>query len=170
MCGDWFPIGRIGSRGDNLGLRIQAAKVVNHLMRIAFMVSRKYYTYRKWFGTLFKKLPIAEELEPVLLNLLREESWQQVEERIWDAAAILLRHQNKMGIAPEIPIEVQKATDRRHYLACDYWDIGRNTTGKLPPALQSLQDNALFWLHEKQLILWNEEVGKWVLLLQKEDA
>ena len=32
--GDWFPIGRIGSRGDTLGLRVQAAKVVQHLVRI----------------------------------------------------------------------------------------------------------------------------------------
>ena len=168
--GDWFPIGRIGSRGDQLGLCIQAAKVARHLMRLGFMVSRKYYTYRKWFGTLFKRLPIAEELEPVLLDLLREESWQKVEEQIGDAAAILLRHQNELRIAPEIPIELQKETNRRHYLACDYWDIGRKTAGKLPPRLQSLQDNEVFWLHEKQLILWNEEVGKWVLFLQKDDA
>jgi hypothetical protein len=168
--GDWFPIGRMGSRGDDLGLRIQAAKVSQHLMRLAFMVSRKYCTYRKWFGSLFKRLPIAEELEPVLLALLCEESWQEVEARIWDATAILLRHQNELGIAPEIPIEVQKETNGRHYLACGFWDIGSKTAGKLPLRLQSLQDNEVFWLHEKQLILWNGEVGKWVLFLQKDNT
>ena len=29
---------------------------------------------------------------------------------------------------------------------------------------------AALLLHERQLILWNEEVGKWVLFLQKDDA
>ena len=82
----------------------------------------------------------------------------------------MLRHQNELGIAPEIPIEVQKASNGRNYLACDYWGIGRTTAGKLPPRLQSLQDNELFWLHDRQLILWNEEVGKWVLFLQKDNA
>jgi hypothetical protein len=28
-------------------------------------------------------------------------------------------------------------------------------------------ENQVFWLHERSLILWNEEVGKWPLLLQK---
>ena len=165
--GDWFPIGRIGPRGDSLGLRIQAAKIAQHLVRIGFMVSRKYFTYKKWFGTLFKELPIAGELEPVLLDLLKEESWQKVEERIWDAATILLQHQNELGIAPEIAIRVDKATDGRHHLACDFWGIGRQTAGKLPPELRAVMDNQVFWLHERQLILWNEEVGKWPLLLQK---
>jgi hypothetical protein len=168
--GDWFLIGRIGTRGDRLGLRIQAAQAAQHLMRLGFMVSRTYYTYKKWFGSLFARLPIADELEPILLDLLREERWQQVEERLWDAAAIVLRHQNALGIAPEIPIEVQRADDGRHHLACDYWEIGRKTAGELSPGLKALQDNELFWLHEKQLILWNQEVGKWVLFLQKDDA
>jgi hypothetical protein len=167
--GDWFPLGRIGSRGDALGLRIQAAKEAQHLMRLGFMISRKYYTYRKWFGSLFARLPIAAELSPVLQELLREDDWRRVEERIWEAAAILLRYQNALGIAPELPITVQKATNGRNYLACDYWGIGRTTAGKLSPRLQALQDNELFWLHERQLILWNEEFGKWVLLLQKEN-
>jgi len=164
---DWFPIGRIGSRGDSLGLRIQAAKIARHLMCLGFMVSRQYYTYKKWFGTLFKELPIASELEPVLLDLLKEESWRKVEERIWDAAVILIQHQNALGIAPEIAVKVNRATDGRHHLACDFWGIGRRTAGRISPELRSVIDNQVFWLHERQLILWNEEVGKWPLLLQQ---
>jgi hypothetical protein len=168
--GDWFPIGRIGARGDHLGLRIQAAREAQHLMRLGFMVSRKYYTYRKWFGLLFARLPIAQELDPVLRELLREEDWRKVEERIWDATAIVLRYQNALGIAPEVPTAVQGSSDPRHHLAVDYWQIGRRTAGELAPRLKALQENELFWLHEKELILWNEEFGKWVLFLQKDSA
>jgi hypothetical protein len=165
--GEVFPLGRIGSRDDVLGLHIQAGKAAQHLMRLAFMVSKQYYTYRKWFGTLFRRLPIAAELEPVLVKLLREEDWRQVEQRIWDAAAIILRYQNALGIAPEIPIEMEMAHNGRNHLAVDYWKIGRKTAGRIPPRIKALQDNEVFWLHEKQLILWNGEVGKWLLFLQK---
>jgi hypothetical protein len=166
--GDWFPIGRMGSRGDQLGLRIQAAKVGRHLMQIAFMVSRRYSPYKKWFGTLFRELPVADALEPVLLELFREERWQKVEERICDATSILLQEQNALGITPKIAMRMKKTDDGRHHVDCDFWGIGRVIGRNIPPQLKSLLDNQVFWLHERNLILWNEEVGKWSLLLQRE--
>ena len=48
----------MGARGDQLGVRIQATRVTRHLMQIAFMVSRRYAPYTKWFGTLFQELPV----------------------------------------------------------------------------------------------------------------
>jgi hypothetical protein len=166
--GDWFPIGRMGSRGDQLGLRIQAAKVGRHLMQIAYMVSRRYSPYKKWFGTLFRELPIAGALEPVLLELLREERWQQVEEQICEAASILLEAQNDLGITPQIVAKPRRAEDGRHHLDCDFREIVRGLSQDMPAPLKSLLDNQVFWLHERSLILWNEEVGKWPLLLQRE--
>jgi hypothetical protein len=100
--GDWFPIGRMASKSDRLGLRVQTSKIVQHMMRLAFMVSRRYMPYKKWFGTLFKTLPVAEALEPMLLDLLREQDWRQVEEKLGDAASILLHQQNQLGLGPQI--------------------------------------------------------------------
>ena len=168
--GAWFPIGRMGSRGDGLGVRLQAATATRHLVRIAFMVSRSYAPYDKWFGTLFGQLPIAGRLAPVLRELLREERWQQVEERICEATSILLQAQNALGITPPIVNEPRKAEDGRHYLDPDFRAIVNGLSQDLPPHLQSLLDNQVFWLHERALILWNEEVGKWPLLLQREDT
>jgi hypothetical protein len=166
--GDWFPIGRIGSRGDQLGLQIQAAKVARHLMCIGFRVSRQYFTYKKWFGTLFKRLPIAEKLEPVLLALMREDNWKRVEERICEAATILLEAQNTLGICPKIALNAKQVDDGRHHMSIDFWRVGNRTGQRIPAQLKAIQNNQVFWLHERQLILWNEEVGKWPLLLQKE--
>jgi hypothetical protein len=165
--GEWFPIGRIGSRGDDLGLRVQAARAAHRLMRIAFMVSRKYFPYKKWFGTLFKALPLAEALEPILLELLVEKNWQTAEERICEATSVLLQEQNKLGITPKIKVEAEKVTDGRHHMTHDFGGIGRQIAEHVQPPLKSLTENQVFWLHEKSLILWNEEVGKWSLLLQK---
>jgi len=164
---DWFPIGRIGSRGDKLGLRIQAAKVGHHLMRIAFMVSRRYFHYKKWFGTLFKELPVAYALEPILLELLEEEKWQKVEEKICEATSVLLQQQNELGITPKITVEAEKVDDGRHHMKVDFREIGRKIAENIQPPLKSLMENQVFWLHERSLILWNEEAGKWSLLLQK---
>ena len=165
--GDWFPIGRIGSRGDTLGLRLQATNVVRHLMRIAFMVCKRYAPYKKWFGTLFKELPVADTLEPVLLDLLKEERWQKVEEKIGEAASILLEQQNQLGITPTLAIKADKVDDGRHHIKYDFWEIGRQLTSNVQPALKAVMDNQVFWLHERNLILWNGEVGKWSLLLQR---
>jgi hypothetical protein len=166
--GAWFPIGRMGSRGDALGVRLQAATVSHHLMQIAFMVSRRYAPYRKWFGTLFSQLPVAARLAPVLTELLREERWQTVEEQVCEATAILLQAQNELRLTPDIVNEPRKADDGRHYLDCDFRAIVNGLSQEIPAQLQSILDNQVFWLHERSLILWNEEVGKWPLLLQRE--
>jgi len=165
--GDWFPIGRIASRGDILGLRVQTSKVVHHLMRIAFMASKSYMPYKKWFGTLFKTLPIAATLEPVLLDLLQEQDWQQIEEKLGHAASILLQQQNRLALAPQITLNTETVDDGRHHIKYDFWEIGQQLTQNIQPALQAVIDNQVFWLDERALILWNGEVGKWSLLLQK---
>ncbi len=164
---DWFPIGRIGARGDQLGLRIQAAKVTNRLMCIAFMVSRKYIHYKKWFGTLFKQLPISSVLEPVLLELVGETDWQKVESKIGQAAAILIHAQNNLGIIPKLDLTLGHSSDPRHHLKVDFWQVGNELASGIQRPLKSLMQNEVFWLDERSLILWNEEIGKWSLLLQK---
>ncbi len=164
---DLFPMGRIGARGDRLGLRVQTAKVAQHLMRIAFMVSRQYIPYKKWFGTLFMQLPVAGQLEPMLLDLYKEDQWRKVEEKICDIATVLIEKQNALGITPPINLGVKKSDDPRHHMDVDFWGIGRKLTTNLTPALKKVMDNQVFWLHEKSLILWNEEVGKWSMFLQK---
>lgn len=166
--GDWFPIGRIGSRGDTLGLRLQISKVVQHIMHIAFMVSKSYMPYKKWFGTLFKTLPVAAALEPVLLDLLHEQDWQQAEEKIGHAVSILLERQNTLGLGSEITLGAETVDDGRHHIKHDFWEIGQQLTQDIHPDLKAVMDNQVFWLHERALILWNGEVGKWSLLLQKE--
>jgi hypothetical protein len=166
--GDWFPIGRIGSRGDTLGLRVQISKVVQHLMRIAFMVSKSYMPYKKWFGTLFKALPVAVPLEPVLLDLLQEQDWQRAEEKIGRAAPVLLLQQNQLGLGPKITLSAETVDDGRHHIKYGFWEIGQQLTKDIQPDLKAVMDNQVFWLHERALILWNGEVGKWSLLLQEE--
>jgi hypothetical protein len=136
-------------------------------MRIAFMVCRTYFPYKKWFGTQFKQLPIASEIEPTLLELLEEKRWQQVEEKIGEVATILLHEQNSLGITPQIKLKMEKVGGGRHHVKYDFWGVGRQLSNNVQPPLKSLIHNEVFWLDSRNHILWNEEIGKWSLLLQK---
>jgi hypothetical protein len=137
------------------------------MMRIAFMVSWQYMPYKKWFGSLFKRLPIAAKLEPVLLDLLQETDWRKAEEKIGTAAQVLIRQQDKLKLGPKIKLGVEYQPNARHHIKYDFWGIGWQLTRNIGPALKAVMDNQVFWLDERALILWNGEVGKWSMLLQK---
>lgn len=162
---DWFPIGRIGSRGDKLGLKIQTAKVVEHIIRIAFHVSRKYSTYKKWFGILFAKLPIASELSPLLDEMLKEDDWKKIEELIGKASDKLLEWLNKLSICQELILKAEIVDNGRHHIKFGFWDIGKLLGENLPHSLKEILDRQVFWLDERNLILWNHETGKWPIFL-----
>ncbi len=166
---DWSPIGRIGTRGDDLGLRVQAAKVAHHLMRIAYMISRRYAPYAKWFGTLFSRLPVSREMRPVLAGLLSGRDWQQIEESICEATLILLRYQNERVAPPKITVERRVVDDGRHHITCDYRGIAASLRASVAPPLKALIENRLPWRHGKSLIFANGEVGKCSLWLQRDD-
>ena len=167
--GDFHPIGRTGSRGDRLGMQILAGKVAHHLIRIAFMISRKYIPYKKWFGTIFKNLPLASVLEPILMELIREEKWQEVEEKVCEVTSILLQQQNNLGIFPEITMDARKVDDGRNHMMYNFWDIGKKITESIQPPLKSLLENQMFFRDPRMLIFGNEEEGKKSVLIHKLD-
>ncbi len=166
--GDWYPMGRIAAKGDKLGLRIQTAKVIQHLMRIAFRLSKKYYPYKKWFGTIFKSLQLSSTLEPLLLDLAREEEWQKIEEKIHEIVKILMQEQNKLGLTPEIKMFAEKAPNKRHHVKVDYFRIGNEIAENIQFPLKNLRKNMVGQFNDINQILWGDEVGKWAFVfLQK---
>lgn len=179
VAGSWRYLGRMGPRGDKLGVRIQAGKAAHHLMRIAFMISRRYFPYTKWFGTLFKELPAAGELEPILLELLAEEKWQSIDEKICEAASLLLKKQNALKITSEIIIKAKAAKDDpyhpqfkfedadRYHMRFDFDKLTDLIAEDIQPPLRSLMENQLPDRDHKRMIMGNLEVGKWSLFLQK---
>jgi hypothetical protein len=57
-------MGRCGDVGDEIGSRLIASKLVSYLMRLCFLMERKYAPYPKWFGTGFSHLQCASVLTP----------------------------------------------------------------------------------------------------------
>ena len=66
-------VSRCGDVGDELGSTIIAAHQVKNLMRLCFLMERKYAPYTKWFGTAFSRLECAPELGPIFRDVLSSE-------------------------------------------------------------------------------------------------
>ena len=101
MAGHWRRVsqlehfmGRTGLRGDEVGSRLIAARLVDDLMRLAFLQERQYAPYPKWFGSAYALLRRPEE--PALMAALDAESWTH----------------NALGVTAPLDPEVRQFHDR----------------------------------------------------------
>ena len=75
-------VGRCGYVGDELGSMLISARQVKNLMRLCFLIERKYAPYSKWFGTAFSRLERAPELEPIFKEVLQAGGWKERQESL----------------------------------------------------------------------------------------
>jgi Domain of unknown function (DUF4037) len=91
-------VGRAGDVGDDLGSQIVAVRMVREIIKLTFLMERQYAPYSKWLGTAFSKLEISRRLAPVLLQVLRAESWRSREKWLSKAYSLVARRHNSLGI------------------------------------------------------------------------
>ena len=119
LVGQWARIaqeeafvGRCGDVGDELGSRIIAARLVRDLMRLCFLMEKRYAPYPKWFGTAFSKLACADELTPVLESVLGASDWREREHHLSRAYELVARMHNGLGITDPLETTVSQFYDR----------------------------------------------------------
>ena len=95
-------VGRCGYVGDELGSMVIAARQVKNLMKLCFLMERKYAPYSKWFGTAFNRLECAGELSPILMQVLRAEEWKARQEHLARAYEIVARMHNTLQLTGPI--------------------------------------------------------------------
>ncbi|MFX1389553.1 MAG: DUF4037 domain-containing protein [Promethearchaeota archaeon] len=98
-------VGRTGGIGDDLGSRIEASRLVKYIIEMAFILEKKYIPYEKWFTVAFKRLNLANSLEPIILDILKESKWQQREKLLCDAYLELIKKQIDLNLIPNIDIK-----------------------------------------------------------------
>jgi hypothetical protein len=91
-------VGRCGDVGDELGSMVIAARQVRNLMKLCFLMERKYAPYSKWFGTAFNRLACAGELNPILLQVLQAQEWKARQASLVRAYEIVARMHNALKI------------------------------------------------------------------------
>jgi hypothetical protein len=92
-----FP-GRCDEGGDELGSRINATRLVRDVMRLCFLLERRYAPYGKWLGTAFARLNCASEVGPSLRAALADGSWPNRERHLCAAYRAIARMNNALGV------------------------------------------------------------------------
>jgi hypothetical protein len=95
-------VGRTGDVGDELGSRVIAARLVEDVMRLCFLIEREYPPYSKWLGTAFDRLACAAALSPILNQVLDGKTWKQRESHLCRAYLIVQRLHNALGVTEHI--------------------------------------------------------------------
>ena len=98
---------RCGHVGDELGSMIIAARQVQRLMRLCFLMERKYAPYIKWFGSAFAELECGPELGPIFKDVLKSVTWKERESNLARAYRVIARMHNALRITRPIPEDVQ---------------------------------------------------------------
>ena len=98
---------RCGHVGDELGSMVIASHQVSKLMRLCFLMERKYAPYTKWFGTAFSELECASELSPIFKDVLLSSTWKERESNLARAYRVIARMHNALKITRPIVEDVQ---------------------------------------------------------------
>jgi hypothetical protein len=98
-------VGRTAEAGDELGSRVVAARIVRDLMRLCFLLERRYPPYSKWIGTAFADLPSANALRPVLERTLGAATYDEREAALVAAYRLLGERHNALGITARVDPE-----------------------------------------------------------------
>jgi hypothetical protein len=92
-------VGRTGDVGDEPGSMLIAASLIRDLMRLCFLIERRYAPYSKWFGTAFARLASGPALLPLFQSVLLADDWRRREARLADAYAAVITLHNSLGVS-----------------------------------------------------------------------
>ena len=98
-------VGRAGHAGDELGSALIASEIVTGLMRLSFLIERRYAPYAKWFGTAFSELQIADRLSGPPEQAPYARTWPQREKSLGSAYEIVAGAFSNLEIAPRLILE-----------------------------------------------------------------
>ncbi len=97
-------VGRTGEVGDDLGSAVITARLVWDIMRLCFLIERRYARYAKWFGTAFARLDCAAALAPMLREALAATDWRSREAALVPAYEHVAGMFNALGVTePQEP-------------------------------------------------------------------
>jgi hypothetical protein len=97
-------MGRAGERGDDLGSRVIAARLVDVAVHLGFLVCRRWAPYSKWRGTVFAQLPLPSQVTGHLTNVLGRATWPDRGEQVRRAVELLADQQTLAGLPTVAPV------------------------------------------------------------------
>lgn len=105
-------VGRTGHAGDDVGSRIITARLVQSVMRLCFLMEKRYPPYSKWFGTAFAQLNCASDMAPCLEQALSAQDWKGRERCLSRLYTRLAHMHNELHITEPLSEEVSNFHNR----------------------------------------------------------
>ncbi len=105
-------VGRCGYYGDDIGSRLVAARQVQRLMRLGFLMEKRYAPYSKWLGTAYKELETAPELLPLLETVLTAGTWSERDELLARVYTVMAERHNTLGLTEVLETHTQNFFNR----------------------------------------------------------
>lgn len=105
-------MGRCGELNDEIGSKIIATRLVKDIMKMCFLMERKYTPYIKWFGTGFNRLRSAKTLKPIITAALKANDWRTREQHLAKAYEYLAKTHNSLRITKPLKTKVDFFHDR----------------------------------------------------------
>ncbi len=136
-------MGRAGFAGDELGSAVIAARLVRDIMRLCFLMERRYAPYPKWFGSAFKQLARAEAFGLSLAGALQAQTWQAREAHLVEAYAALAVAHNTLELTQAMPVEPQSFFGRPFRVMALHGFAAALIAQIRDPAVQRLADRPL---------------------------
>lgn len=174
----WERIGHVdvvalnALRGDTLSARLNLAKVVEGIVRIAFLLNRRYCPGTpKWVSRAFDALPrLAGEIGPQLERCLTLEDVRQGRALLEPILVALVEEQNRLGItrpaAPAAPDPIRE----RGLASFSLQDVEEALRESLAPELRALDVHGGCdqWIANDDLLIWPEQYRKFRCIYDRE--
>jgi hypothetical protein len=91
-------IGRCAEADDAIGMRLLAARIVRDVMKLCFLMERKYAPYDKWLGTAFGNLACASRARPLIAAALGARDYPALEPNLAGLYRMLGDMHNSLGV------------------------------------------------------------------------
>jgi hypothetical protein len=100
-------VGRAGEVGDELGSAVVAARLVREIIRLSFLLERRWAPYAKWLGSSFGTLRLSAVLAQPLQDVLGATSWRDREAGLGAAYQLLGQAQNELAVSEPVDPSVR---------------------------------------------------------------
>jgi hypothetical protein len=98
---------RNGEAGDEVGAQVIAARTVQKIMLMCFLMERRYAPYSKWFGTAFRSwLRCADDMYPILEKILAEPHWKKRQKLLATAYQKLGKMHNALNLTKPVSTDI----------------------------------------------------------------
>ena len=91
-------VGRCAEAGDTVGMKVVAARLVRDIMRLCFLMERRYAPYEKWLGSAFARLACSAEATPRIMGALEGREYGPIEQSLAGLYVMLGEMHNALGV------------------------------------------------------------------------